>query len=184
MASIRKYQEKDYERVEQICAGTSPKQLAEQAELQEMLLTVFCHYYIEQEPEHCFVAVNDADEAVGYVLCATDFSVWEKNFTEKYLEHAKNPMTKYMGKGTIDSLRPFADKYPAHLHIDIDEEHQRQGLGTKLIDALRAHLAEQGIHGLMFSVGSDNENGQKFYQKYGFSVLEKREQEIVMGMQI
>lgn len=31
MTSIRKYQQKDYERVEQICIGTAPKQLAEGA---------------------------------------------------------------------------------------------------------------------------------------------------------
>lgn len=184
MTSIRKYQQKDYERVEQICIGTAPKQLAEKAWGRKLLLTVFCHYYIEQEPEHCFVAVNDADEAVGYVLCAVDFPVWEKKFTEIYLKKAKNPVTKYVGKGTIDTLRAFAAKYPAHLHIDIDAEYQRQGLGTKLIDALREHLAEQGVQGLMFCVGSDNENGRKFYQKYGFSVLERQEKEIVMGMQL
>ncbi len=70
------------------------------------------------------------------------------------------------------------------MHIDIDEKYQRQGLGTKLIDALRAHLAEMNVPGLMLSVGSDNENGQKFYQKYGFTALEKKKQEIVMGMKL
>lgn len=183
MAAIRKYQEKDRERVERVCAGTASGPLSGDM-MKRVLWTVFCHYYIEQEPQNCFVAVNDQDEAVGYVLCAVDFATWEKNFTELYVKKSKNPVTKMLGKGTINGLRAFAGQYPAHLHIDIDENYQRQGLGTKLIDALRTHLVEMNVPGLMLSVGSDNENGQKFYQKYGFTVLEKRKQEILMGMKL
>ena len=47
-----------------------------------------------------------------------------------------------------------------------------------------AHFAEMKVPGLMLSVGGDNENGQKFYQKYGFTALEKKKQEIVMGMKL
>ena len=183
MIKIRNYQEKDRERVERVCVKTAPGPLSG-GMMKRVLLTVFCHYYIEQEPQHCFVAVNEYYESVGYVLCAADFMTWEEKFTELYMKKSNNPVTKMLGKGTIDGLRPFAGQYPAHLHIDIDEKYQRQGLGTKLIDALRAHLAEMNVPGLMLSVGGDNENGQKFYQKYGFTALEKKKQEIVMGMKL
>ena len=73
--------------------------------MKRVLLTVFCHYYIEQEPQHCFVAVNEEDEAVGYVLCAADFMTWEEKFTELYMKKSNNPVTKMLGKGTIDGLR-------------------------------------------------------------------------------
>ena len=184
MPSIRKYQEKDRENVELVCAGTSDERMQDKPGMREMLLTVFCHYYIEQEPDNCFVLANDDDEAVGYVLCAKDFDVWKEQFNKGYLKKTKNLMTKFMGKGSIDGMKAFAKEYPAHLHIDILPDYQRQGWGTKLVDTLKAHLREQGVTGLMFCVGTDNETGKSFYNKYGFEVLEARKHDIAMGTKL
>lgn len=177
MYTIRSYKDKDRESVERICAG-------EAGALRETFLDVFCRYYIETEPENCFIAVNEKDEAIGYILCAEDFDIWEKQFTIKYLKIAPSPITKRMGQGTIDGLRRYANEYPAHLHIDISEEYQRKGIGTKLMDALVEYLKKKGVPGLMLSVASDNEKGIHFYRKYGFAELGRTEQEITMGIKI
>ena len=50
------------------------------------------------------------------------------------------------------------------------------------MDALLAHLKIKGVPGLMLSVASDNDKGIHFYKKYGFKVLERTGQEIVMGI--
>lgn len=78
----------------------------------------------------------------------------------------------------------FAKEYLAHLHIDIAGDYQRQGIGTKLIDALIEHLRKKSVKGLMFSVAIDNEKGLGFYRKYGFKELGCDEREIFMGLKM
>ena len=55
------------------------------------------------------------------------------------------------------------------------------GIGVKLVDTLTTHLKENHVKGVMLSVAADNEKGQRFYEKYGFHVLEKQTYEIAMG---
>ena len=182
MYTIRQYESKDRKRVEAICL--SPDTNGENTKnniLSKALLTVFCRYYTEREPQNCFVAVDEQDEVIGYILCAENFQSWEESFTRLYLNKTINPIAKAMGKGTIDGMRPFSAEYPAHLHIDLSKKCQRQGIGTKLMDTLLEHLQKQGIPGVMLAVASDNEKGLNFYRKYGFQELERKKREILMG---
>lgn len=186
--TIRPYQEKDRARVESIClspekAGTDAPHKQNGA-LSQVLLTAFCRYYLEQEPHNCFVAADEQDRAVGYILCAADFQTWKQTFTKRYLDRGFHPITKAVGQGTIKGLEPFSAEYPAHLHIDIAGSCQRQGLGTRLMDALLAHLKELGMPGVMLSVEVGNEKGIRFYQKYGFRELGRSRHEITMGKKL
>lgn len=177
MINIRSYELKDRGFVENICSERSDP-------MRKTLLTCFCNYYIEREPQNCFVAVDEVDKCIGYVLCAADFYVWERVFKEEYYGKSQDPMTKGMGEGTVEGLKHFAKEYPAHLHIDIAEDYQRQGIGTKLIDELIKHLRKKSVKGLMFSVAIDNEKGLGFYRKYGFKELGRDEREIFMGLEM
>jgi Acetyltransferases len=184
MYTIRRFKEKDREQVEQICIATAPEMAKKNELLQNAILNVFCYYYIEQEKENCFVVENDENEAVGYVFCAKDFHTWEQKFEKIYLKGIENPIAESIGKATINGLKPFAEEYPAHLHIDIHPDYQKKGLGTKLIDALKIHLDEHHVKGLMLSVGIDNEKGKNFYRKYGFTELKQEENEVFMGFKL
>ena len=46
----------------------------------KFLMLMFNDYYTEVEADNCFVAVNENDEAVGYILCARNFDEYYKNF--------------------------------------------------------------------------------------------------------
>lgn len=181
---IREYMDKDRDSVERICAGPSSGGFGDNPLVKEALLTVFSHYYIEKEPDNCFIVADSEDNAAGYVLCAEDFRRWETVFVRDYIESSDNPVTKMMGAGTIEDLRKYADEYPAHLHIDLDESCQRKGLGTQLMDRLISHLRDKNVRGLCLCVAPDNEKGVHFYHKYGFYELESGEQEIVMGLRL
>ena len=61
--------------------------------------------------------------------------------------------------------------YPAHLHIDLLPEAQRQGLGRKLIDTLRAALAERGVPGVHLGYDRTNVAARAFYDRMGFHEL-------------
>jgi ribosomal protein S18 acetylase RimI-like enzyme len=188
MYAVRAYEEKDRQRVEAICLSPKKADTGKTSRkggiLSSMLLTVFCRYYVEQEPHNCFVAVNEKDKVVGYILCAADFQVWEEAFTSQYLKKSRNPITRAVGKGTIDILNDFHTEYPAHLHIDLAASCQRQGIGTKLMDTLLKHLEENGVRGIMLSVEAKNEKGVHFYQKYGFQELRRSKREITMGKKL
>lgn len=177
--SIRSYKSSERGQVQAICIATASDPAFQRKEMQELMLTAFCNYYIEKEPQNCFVAA-DGEKIVGYILCTENSAVWAELFRKEYIPE-ESPMKAFY-QGTISTPMKYAEKYPAHLHIDILPEYQRKGIGMQLMDALTAYLKFKGVPGLMLSVASDNEKGIHFYEKYGFRVLERTSQEIIMGM--
>lgn len=71
------------------------------------------NYYINEEPEACFAAVNENDVAVGYVICAVDFGRYEEIFRRKYSMKTFCLIAGMTGKETADALRPYASSYSA-----------------------------------------------------------------------
>ena len=130
-------------------------------------------YYTEFEKENCFVAVDGNDNAVGYIICAENFDSFYKNMQKFYLPKIEALGRKYtvMAKGEIFLHKLYRKKYPAHLHIDILSSYQGQGTGTELMNALKLHLKEKNVQGLMLSVGTSNKNARKFYVKNGFKQI-------------
>ncbi|MDL2294179.1 GNAT family N-acetyltransferase [Ruminococcaceae bacterium OttesenSCG-928-D13] len=171
--SIRFYRPDDAARVRQICVETAADFLAGQTDL---LLCLFCDYYIEQEPENCLVAADHSDQAVGYLLLSRDWAAYRAGYRARYLPRleAIDPAEAQCKQAELEADAPLHAAYPAHLHIDILPGHQGQRLGARLLDAGTAHLAAQGCPGLMLGVGLDNTGAIRFYQRHGFSLLEHR----------
>lgn len=178
---IRPYRKEDHDQVQGICIGAADHPMFAAKEAQQLLLNAFCNYYIEQEPQNCFVAA-DGEKVAGYILCAENTKRWATLFPKLYVPDWDTNPARVFYEGMMVSPMKYADIYPAHLHIDLSPKYQRQGLGTRLMDALIAHLKDKGVGGVMFGVANDNEKGQNFYRKYGFSVIEEAEAETVMGM--
>ena len=172
MAVIRPYEPKDKENVRNVCLATGPANAYEPKE-RIFLLACFCDYYIENEPEHCFVVENAAGEAAGYIFCAENYKSYRRVFKKEYVKRAE---AAGLIKGiyalfTGVPLWFFAQKYPAHLHIDILPELQRQGAGTALMNALFEKLKAGNVPGVMLVCGANNQKGRGFYNKYGFHKL-------------
>ena len=171
--NIRPYETTDRDDVRYICLNSDGPCDLDETE-QFYVLTTFCDYYIEQEPENCFVAVDESDKAVGYILCSKDYDAFLPKFESLYLPKLDSLPENFRTNAKNSTLmqKKYKDIYPAHLHIDILPEYQRMGLGGKMMDALRAHLKAQGVPGVMLTVGIDNKTGRSFYEKYGFTVLQ------------
>ncbi len=149
-------------------------------------LAVYCDYYLENEPENCFVAVDDSDKAVGYIICAENFDVFRKRFADEYYTRIKKWEFRRR-KSAIRSIVPhekYKNEYPAHLHIDILPAYQRKGLGQKMTDVLLGHLKQKGVKGLMLTTWIKNVKGRGFYDKYGFSLLEETKNCAVYGIKL
>ena len=173
--NIRRYEEKDKENVRFVCLNSNgPCKMNEKK--QHFTLTTYCDYFIEQEPDNCFVAVDENDRAVGYILCAENYDNYKNVFRKEYLTRFRK--YEFINKATavISTLIQSAHKkeYPAHMHIDILPEYQRMGLGHKLMDALCANLKEKEIKGVCLTTWSKNKKGCNFYKKYGFTLLETK----------
>ncbi len=169
MNNIRKYESKDRDNLKRICIETSGLPTETEKD-KEFLFLMYNDYYAEIEPENVFVAVNDNDEAVGYILCSEDFSRYLSVFNRSYLPRIKSLGFKYffMAVSEISVHKLFSKKYKAHLHIDILSECQGKGTGTALMNELKSHLKNKGINSLMLSCGMGNELAIKFYKKNNF----------------
>ena len=147
---------------------------------------VYCDYYIEKEPDNCFVAVDENDRAIGYIISAENFD----RFYPVFLSEYRTRIAKWEYKRrksalkSVESQNKYKEDYPAHLHIDILPEYHHQGLGTKLMDTLCEHLREKNVKGVMFTVWHKNYNAIKFYEKYGFELIETKETTLVYGLKL
>ena len=184
MYQIRQFKEKDATGVRAVCLALADDEWKSNPLFAEALQDVFCRYYIEEEPENCFVAVDETDQVKGYVLGSADYNAYADRFMEHIVNKSQNPVTQAMGSSSMETIAAFTKEYPAHLHIDLLPECQGQGIGRSLLDTLAMHFKKQGIPGLLLDVAKDNTGAIVFYEKCGFTKLHVGEQEIVMGRRL
>lgn len=149
-------------------------------------LAVYCDYYIEKEPENCFVAVDENDRAIGYIISTEDFDKFYPVFVNEYYTRIKKWEFRRR-KSALRSVIPhekYKEEYPAHLHIDVLPEYQRMGLGHQMTQALIAHLKEKKVKGIMLTTWIRNEKGRGFYDKYGFTLLAEMKNCAVYGIKL
>lgn len=174
---------RDIPTAEQICLATADESLRRTAASRENTLLLYNRYYTRASLDACLVAVNEADEAVGYILCAPDYKTYCESFR-------KNECKDIRKLGLLRGVRAwfepqlqkkYAKRYPAHLHIDLLPEAQGQGMGTALMHALKTHLRAQNVQGVFLCVGKDNKKALRFYKKQDFQVLNIVGGAVLMG---
>lgn len=185
MVKIRPYEEKDKAAVENVCVVTAPPSFVDTEKHKRITLLLYCDYYTRMK-EHSFVAVNENDEAVGYIFCEPDYSRYKDEYKSVELKKLlRLGISSYFrGKGEIAGASLASDKYPGHMHIDILPEYQRQGVGHMLVDALKAQLKEENVKGLHLSCGAKNEKGISFYKKYGFTELKRTAGSVLFALDL
>lgn len=182
--TIRPYHKKDFRYVQDICIATSSLKDDDTPLNRAYLCAAYCDYYLDNQPDFCFVAVDDSDEPVGYVLCAPDCDDYLQKTDELYL-----PLVRKVDSGEFFRLNALAkieqrfirQGYTAHLHIDIMEEYQQQGLGTKLIETLCAKLKEVKVEGVRLLCDTKNKAARAFYEKMGFEDIDYISGAVVYG---
>ncbi len=188
--TIRKVRRSDQKEVSYICHQTffgGPN-----FPDQELVALRWALYYVLYEPENCFVACDEQDKPIGYILATVNTLKYRENYKQMITplirdrmkelkqthlqEHAmyKRSFLPLRADYGPRHMRKIAQEYPAHLHIDILPEYQGMGLGSGLIDALLAHLQHIGCQGVHLVVGSDNHRAIAFYKKKGFSIIRSK----------
>ena len=183
--NIRPYNAKDKEDVHFVCLNSDGPYKSSKRGI-NFSLAVYCDYYIENEPENCFVATDEKDKAIGYIICTENFDKFKEIYMADYYTRIKKWEYRRR-KSALRSIIPhekYKQNYPAHLHIDILPEYQRMGLGHKLTDALVEQLKAKGVKGIMLTTWIKNEIGRGFYDKYGFTLLEEMKNCAVYGLKL
>lgn len=171
---VRLFQEKDRQNIRKIChlTATAP----EYVENRELVCLRYADPYMDICPEGIFVAADEADRAIGYILSVPDTVIFQKKIENgPYFDAVRQISQDEWRSMTCSppSDPAILEKFPAHLHIDILEAWQRIGIGHRLMDTLFRHLRNEQISGIHLEVGENNVKGCNFYRKYGFQVVKK-----------
>lgn len=185
--SIRRASESDESSVSRIClltaaAGSSAEDQHDHGELPGLVYAV---PYVKLATTFGFVLVDDDNSrVVGYVLGSSDTRAYERVAEETWWPtlRAKYPVEgpdKISGKeADVLYMNLFKNMHtageeqvafsPAHIHIDILPEYQRQGWGKKLIGKAVEYLRSVGVDGLWVGLDPKNEKAKLFYRRIGF----------------
>ena len=163
---------------------------------------VYVGPYLVRGSDTQLVVVDEAGVA-GYLLSADDtlaFESWAEASWWPTLR-GRYPLEAYprgegSGDGTFDAElvedihRPpptppeLAERYPAHLHIDLLERARGTGMGRALVDRLLAELRERGVPGVHLGVDEANVNAIGFYAHVGFREVAREPWGRLMGLRL
>lgn len=189
--SIRPFHPDDREGLFKIAADTAffGKPIEKYMEDRRIFLDAFYAYYTDYEPEHSWVALAN-DEVVGFITGCIDTEKKDKIVNRKI-----NPkmvfrlLTSYyqlgpkgkqyirrMLKSKRLHLHPSVelDHYPAHLHINVDENWRGYGIGIRLMKVYLDQLSYLRIPGVHLGTSSENIVACKMYEKLGFRLIEEK----------
>ena len=169
--TVRPYTERDREEVRGICESSSAHRVrTEQRRL--YLRKMQCDYYLDCEPEHCFVA-SDGEKLVGCILCAVDCEQFARRYMDRYYPKIKeySKLQAFLARGEVLHYGEHANFFPAHFRLFVLPDCRRQGVGTALTERLRAHLCDLHIKGMIAFAPRKSVSSVSFAEKCGFSRL-------------
>lgn len=146
----------------------------------DVLADVYATPYLEHSTGFGVVAVGDSGDVVGYLIGTTDTEAFAQWFTAEWwprVGEGKEPRTdadRSLFRGAADPGRMLisnAERYPAHLHIDLLEEARGAGTGRQLVEAALDILRGRGVPGVHLVVAASNVGAVAFYERTGFTAL-------------
>lgn len=186
-ALIRQYQEKDRSSIRQISWDTAL--MGEPAgaffEDKELFQDFLTKHFTDYEPESSFVAENEG-RVIGYLTGAKNESILAQVFSKKILPDLlmqailrgtflKKKNITYLFNCLLSffrqefSMPDFSKDYPAILHINIEQNSRRKGIGERLIAIYLDYLAKAKVSGVHLATMSSY--AASFFSEQGFKLL-------------
>ncbi len=184
---IRPYEKRDFRYVQDICMATSKYAEEDTPTNRAVQCAMYCDYYLDFQSDYCYVAVDDNDIPVGYLLCVVDLDQYRDCMQEMYL-----PLVRKINSG--EYFRFIAETkvcerygrygYTAHFYVNVLSDYRRNGLGTQLLQALEAQLKEMFVEGLYFIVGQKDAAAKAFCEKMGYEDIDYLTGAVVYGKKL
>lgn len=175
MITVRPYRKSDFRYVQDICLKTSWFGVNPTPINRSIICSMYCDYYLDNEPNYCFVAVDDNDIPVGYTLCAVDLDKYREMMTSDYLPLVRKVSGDYYYRFASEvklEQRYIKQGYTAHLHIDILDEYKDQAVGEMLLKAIMDKLHADFIEGVYLVCGEKDGDTRSFYEACGFDDID------------
>ena len=186
----RQVQPKDKALLTEICfrTGHAGSDLSDKTIFRDRKLfgLLFCLYYPLFEADFCFVACDEKDRAVGYIIGTPDSARQAKVFGRRIYWRALVrilTVTWWRYPGSLRELMRWLcthsegdqselfEKFPAHLHMNILPGHQGLGIGRRLMELFVARIREEKVSGIHLKTSNHNTGALGFYRKMGFGVI-------------
>lgn len=188
---IRPYQVSDRPAVRQICADTADRGGPVENFFPDrgIFADLVTSYYTDFEPGSLWVAVLDG-QAVGYLSGCLDsrrylFTMALRIFPKVAIRAIlrgiffRKEVWRLIVAGCKSAMRggfkrglPL-DKYPAHLHIDIQDGFRGKELGRRMMEEFFAQASSSGSKGIHLVTLEANNRACRFFERLGFSVFGK-----------
>lgn len=155
----------------------------------ELFNDTFTAYYLDYASEYCWVACR-GEKVIGYLLGCLDTASQQKTWAGRILPDV---LKKFIsGRYRFGSKTFFyslalgisaikreltqidLSRYPAHLHINIDQEWRGQGIGRKLLEGYIQQIHSTGAPGIHLHTTSYNRAACFLYESIGFQALDHR----------
>jgi ribosomal protein S18 acetylase RimI-like enzyme len=186
---IRHYSPGDLDELYRICLVTADSGQDGTALFRDSRLPgdVYVGPYVTFEPSLVFVA-QDAAGVGGYIVAALDSQAFDRRLEEKWwpslrVRYPEPPENVAEGLSQAEQYMlhdihhpwgtepDLAERFPSHLHINLEPRMQGIGVGRQLIATLISSLRDRGSHGLHLLVAPSNQRAVRFYRRAGFSEL-------------
>lgn len=128
---------------------------------------VRCDYFIDNEPNHCFVMTDEFDKPSGFVLCSINRDKLSSLYPT-YLSIAREEDKKlYVSeKRLLKKLNSVPTDYTARMVISVLPAFRGKGGAKALVHTLIEHLKSISVKGL-FTV-TDTPSAVAFCERLGF----------------
>ena len=183
MVKVRPYEKRDFRYVQDICMATSWLSKNPSQTNRTIVCSMYCDYYLDNEPEYCFVAVDEQDIPIGYVLCAVDLDNYHEQMKDNYLPIVRkvsgSDYFRFAAEVKLEQ-RYIKQGYTAHIHIDVlaeyltDEpskaaaKYRNDEIPKALLETLENKLKENFVEGLFLVCGVKDQEACEFYESSGF----------------
>ena len=150
----------------------------------ELIGAIYAEPYAVLEPGLTFV-LDNGSRIVGFISGAADTPTFVRRFAAEWLPRVAErfPAPAGVPRTAEEVMRhrlhhperlliPELAGYPAHLHIDLLPDYQRQGHGGRLMRTLLAALHTAGANRVHLAMNAKNTRARAFYDRMGFHRIE------------
>lgn len=188
---IRPYKPEDREAVRRLvisCADTGIFPRCLHHRHQESLTDLLSRYYLDHEPESCWVVDSTSDGVVGYVFGCLSSELRRRVLFTRIVPSSLAkmllrgalftcPIPRLIWAGLSTWLRGRREKrtaqarFPGHLHVGLDPRYRRLGLGSRLVQCFLHRAQQCGVSGVHVSVVEGNAPAVAFFRGIGFQTI-------------
>ena len=147
-------------------------------------------YYTDCEPGSLWVAEH-AGRVVGYLAGCLGTQRYQRMMARRVVPHAVlgaitrgalwSPQLRRLARAGIATWRHGGfrqrvplDRYPAHLHVNIQEAFRGQQVGRRLLERFLAQATSAGVSGIHLAVREENIPARTLFERMGFVRLHSR----------